>query len=305
MQTSGAGTAILQCRPREQAWAVQIGPCAAKDGRSRNCSSAGSPMLPQARHGRNQNELLIGMHMDSCMLATKTGIPNTSEIIHEAMKQIRRDDPRMLKPAFVRNQFSDALESVFNVTYERYKGYEKDAIDSLAESLLSGWSSSISRREALGMFRTAVTEAIKMEKSLSQSRSSRAGTSFEIIVQELLSIIGIPSERVTRGDKKAGLNRIDLVIPDRKTAVTSPDRAHFLSLKTSLRERWREVVEEQTQGQRTHLLTILQNEVLTDRVAQNIVEHGIFLYVPDRIKNDRFADEPRIRKLSDLPASIT
>jgi len=262
-------------------------------------------LLSQAWQNRNSDELLIGILVDGCMLAAKTGIPSTSEIILESMEQIRRDSPETLEPDFVKSRFSDALEKVFSVTYETYKRYEENAINSFAEeAFLSRWSSSVGREEALEMFRTAVTEAIKLEKSLSQSRSSRAGSSFETKVQKLLNIIGMPSERVTRGDKKSGLNRIDLVIPDRKTAVASPDKAHFLSLKTSLRERWREVVEEQTQGQRTHLLTILQNEVLSNRVAQSIVDHGIFLYVPDRVKDDRFADEPRIRRLSDLPANI-
>ena len=239
------------------------------------------------------------------MLAAKTGIPSTSEIIFESMGQIRRDSPEMLEPDFVRSRFSDALEKVFSVTYETYKRYEENAINSLAETFLSEWSSSLGREKTREMFRTAVTESIKMEKSLSQSRSSRAGSSFEAIVQELLHIIRIPSERVTRGDKRAGLNRIDLVIPDRETAVASPDRTHFLSLKTSLRDRWRRRLFLHNQGQMIHLLTILQNEVLSNRVAQNIVDHGIFLYVPDRVKDNRFADESRIRKLSDLPASIT
>ena len=262
-------------------------------------------LLSQAWQNHNPDELLIGILGERCMLGTKTDIPSTSEIIRESLGQIRRDSLEMLESDFVRNRFSDALEKVFSVTYETYKRYEEDAINSFAEeAFLAGWSGSVDREEALKMFRTAVREAIKLEKSLSQSRSSRAGSSFETIVQELLNIIGIPSERVTRGDRRAGLNRIDLVIPDRETAITSPDRAHFLSLKTSLRERWREVVEEQTQGQRTHLLTILQNEVLSNRVAQSIVDHGIFLYVPDRVKDDRFVDEPRIRRLSDLPANI-
>lgn len=252
------------------------------------------------------DELFIGMFVEGYTLAAKTSIPSTSEIILESMEQIRRDSPEMLEPDFVRSRFSDALEKVFSVTYETYKRHEKGAIDSFVEeALLSGWSSSIGREEALEMFRTAVTEAIKMEKSLSQSRSSRAGSSFETIVQELLNIIGIPNERVTRGDKRAGLNRVDLVMPDRETAITSPDKAHFLSLKTSLRDRWRRRLFLHNRGQVIHLLTILQNEVLSNRVAQNIVDHGIFLYVPDRVKDGRFAGEPRIRKLSDLPASMT
>lgn len=246
------------------------------------------------------------MLVEGWILAAKTDIPSTSEIILESIEQIHRDSPEMLKPDFVRSHFSDALEKVFSVTYETYKRYEENTINSFAEeTFLSKWSSSLGREEAHEMFRTAVTEAIRMEKSLSQSRSSRAGSSFEAIVQELLHIIGIPSERVTRGGKRAGLNRIDLVIPDRETAVASPDRTHFLSLKTSLRDRWRRRLFLHNQGQIIHLLTILQNEVLSNRVAQNIVDHGIFLYVPDRVKDDRFADESRIRKLSDLPASIT
>ena len=123
-------------------------------------------------------------------------------------------------------------------------------------------------------------------------------------MQELLALVGIPSEAVTRGDKKYNLDRIDLVIPDRQTAINNPDKAHFLSLKTSLRERWKQVIEEQQPGQRTHLITILQGETLSNNAAEEIVKHGIFLYLPDRVKEDRFPDEPRIRKLSDLPFAV-
>ena len=221
------------------------------------------------------------------------------------MGRIRKEAPDMLEPAFVRDHFSDALEAVFGAAYATYRKYEKREIDALMDrEFMSVWERGAGMDAARAAFRSALDEAIRLEKSLRQSRSSRAGSSFETIVQELFCIIGISSERVTRGDRRTGLSRIDLVIPDRETAVRAPDRAHFLSLKTSLRERWREVVEEQAQGQRTHLLTILQRERLSDAVAQKITGHGIFLYVPDRIKEDRFFDEPRVRRLSDLPASV-
>lgn len=212
----------------------------------------------------------------------------------------------MLEPTFVQDRFSDALEAVFAATYATYRRYEEREIDALIDGeFMSVWERGAGADAARAAFRNALYGAIRLEKSLRQSRSSRAGSSFETIVQELFLVIGIPSERVTRGDRRTGLSRIDLVVPDRETAVRAPDRAHFLSLKTSLRERWREVVEEQTQGQRTHLLTILQkDERLSDTVAQKITGHGIFLYVPDRVKDGRFAGEPRVRRLSDLPASV-
>ena len=236
---------------------------------------------------------------------TQTAIPKTDEIIIEAMNKIRKSNPRMLDPDYVRDNFSDAVETLFRVAYETYKGYEKEKINALAEeTFLAGWSKNIGRKQALAMFRMAVNEAIKMEKSHSQSRSSRAGKSFEVIVGKLLGIAGIHSEPVGRKDKKTKMSRIDLVIPDRKTAVETPDKAHFLSLKTSLRERWKQVSQEQRPGQRTHLVTLLQKEILPNETAQEIVNDGIFLYVPDRVKDDRFHDEPRIRRLSDLPASV-
>ena len=236
----------------------------------------------------------------------KTNIPKTAEIIRESMGRIRREDPTKLEPAFVRDRFSDALEAVFESTYGTYRRYEEREIDALIDGeFMSVWEGGAGTDAARAAFRRALYGAIQFEKSLRQSRSSRAGSSFETIVQELFRIIGIPSERVTKGDRRTGLSRIDLVIPDRETAVRAPDRAHFLSLKTSLRERWREVVEEQTHGQRTHLLTILQKgERLSDEVARRITRYGIFLYVPDHVKDDRFAGEPRVRRLSDLPASV-
>lgn len=236
---------------------------------------------------------------------SRTGIPDSGEIIDEAMGNLRRDSPGVLDAGFVRGRFSDAVEEVFRATYETYRRYEHEAVDSFAEdTFLSGWRDGMDRDAALAAFKEAVAGGIRLEKSLSQSRSSRAGKSFETIVKRLLAILGIPSEAVTRADKKSGLRRIDLVIPDRETAIRTPDKAHFLSLKTSLRERWREVVEEQTQGQRTRLLTILQNEIISNATAMKIVGNGIILYVPDRVKDDRFAGEPGIRRLSDLPQDI-
>lgn len=238
------------------------------------------------------------------MLAFDVDIPPGPQIIGEAMEKIRKSDPEMLEPEFVRTRFSDSVEKVFATTYDTYKEYEENRLDALANKIFLEERDNMTKGEGLEAFKRAVSKATSMEKSLSQSRVSRAGKSFETIVQELLAIVGIRSEHITQGNKKANLRRIDLVVPDKKTAIETPDKAHFLSLKTSLRERWREVVEEQTQGQRTHLLTLLQREILSNATAKKITDHGIILYVPDRVKDDRFSDEKRIRRLSDLPTVL-
>jgi len=75
-------------------------------------------------------------------------------------------------------------------------------------------------------------------------------------------------------------------------------------MMTSLKDRWKLVVEDQKQGQRTYLLTLLQREKLTKEVADKIVKAGILLYIPDQIKEEQFPNKQGINKLSDLPKSL-
>ena len=235
----------------------------------------------------------------------QTGIPTTKQIIHEACERIRCEDPTMLKPAFIRDNFSPIVERVFQYSYDIYLEYEDRVIERLTNGTLARIDNdTLTKAEIRPIIEGIAREAISVEKSLKQSRYARAGHSLEAIVQMLLKEIGIKSERITREDKKSGLRPIDLVVPDRKTAIESPDGAHFLSLKTSLKDRWKLVVEDQRQGQRTHLITLLQREKLTDQVAKKILDRGIFLYIPDSIKDDCFPDNPRVRRISALPSQI-
>ena len=211
----------------------------------------------------------------------------------------------MLEPKFIREKFSAVTELFFQYAYEIYLAYENTVIERLTKDALGRIDKDTLRKpEVAVLLKDIVRDAITTEKSLKQSRYARAGTTFEIIVQTLLKEIGIQSERVKKEDKKSGLRRIDLVIPDIKTAIESPDNAHFLSLKTSLKDRWKLVGEDQRQGQRTHLATLLQREKLTAGVAQKIMDRGIFIYIPDQVKDECFPNNPLVRKISDLPSRL-
>lgn len=211
----------------------------------------------------------------------------------------------MLKSDFITKNFSHIVKLVFDESYKIYLKYENKLIEKLTQDTLDKTKkNTFTKDEVKIILGNIVHESITLEKSLKQSRYARAGSTFEIIVKTLLDKIGIKSEHITKEDKKSGLRPIDLVIPDRKTAIEQPDKAHFLSLKTSLKDRWKLVVEDQTQGQRTHLITLLQKEKLTDEVAKKIIDRGIFLYIPDEIKVEFFPKNNRVRKLSDLPGKV-
>ena len=232
-------------------------------------------------------------------------IPTTKKIIAESYEKIKKDKPEMLESDFITKNFSQIVELVFDESYKIYLKYENRIIEKLTQSTLDKIDKdTLTKDEVKIILGKIVKESITLEKSLKQSRYARAGSTFETIVKGLLEKIGIQSEHITKEDKKSGLRPIDLVIPDRKTAIEQPDKAHFLSLKTSLKDRWKLVVEDQTQGQRTHLITLLQKEKLTDEVAKKIIDRGIFLYIPDKIKEECFPKNTRVRKLSVLPEKV-
>lgn len=233
------------------------------------------------------------------------GIPNTVQIVVEARELMEKERPGSLSVESIRNNFSDSVETLFEYTHTVFQEYKKRALDREAHTVLDNTDKEkFTRDEVIAMISGIRDKSTSAGMSMGQSLISRTGNTLEVIVQSLLRDLGISVEVVTDKDKKSGLRRIDLVIPDKVTATRSPDKAHFLALKTSLRERWAQVVEQQRPGQRTHLLTLLQKETISNETATKITDSGIFLYVPDRVKDDRFADNVRIRRLSDLPSSV-
>ena len=239
------------------------------------------------------------------MAKTKLDIPGTNEIILEAVRKIEAKDPEKLQASYIEKNFSELCEIIFDEAYRIYQQHERNILDDLSDSLLKKfYRKNFSEADFKKMISEVVFESTSIEKSLKQSRASRAGKSFELIVMKLLDEIGIPNEHITTEDKKSGLRPIDIVVPDTKTAIHDPFKAHFLSLKTSLKDRWKLVVEDQNQGQRTYLLTLLQREKLTKEVADKIVNAGILLFIPDKIKQEQFPNKQGINKLSDIPKNL-
>ncbi|MDA7960503.1 MAG: hypothetical protein MPI82_06590 [Nitrosopumilus sp.] len=237
-------------------------------------------------------------------MGISSGLPSNREIIDEAMEALRQTEPEILEGDTIEGEFSRVVMTVFDKAYETYKRHERELREGIPRQVLEREAGeTFSREDVVRICGQVVDRMVEAEMSFKQSRSSRAGKSFEIIIRDLLAMIGIPSESVTAQYKRQ-MSMIDLVVPDIRTALEEPDRAFFLSLKTSLRERWKQVVTEQNAGQRTYLLTLLQRETLSNDNAESITRSGIVLCVPDRAKEDRFPDNPRIRGLSVIPSIL-
>jgi hypothetical protein len=141
-----------------------------------------------------------------------------------------------------------------------------------------------------------------MEFRAGQKRKARGGGTFQIAIEYLLREIKIPCEKPT-GKYAKILKRIDLIVPDQKTAIERPDQAYFISAKRTLRERWKQTIPERKPSWRVFLITI--DEELSIEKADEINSLGMILYIQDELKSKPFLkDKFWIRSLSDLPKDI-
>lgn len=224
------------------------------------------------------------------MLGPKDLIPLNESIVDESLEKISSK----MKPDYIEKNFYEVIDEAMKVGYKIYLSHEEAAKKQIIESI----KKSKAKDDDL-----IWDTAIRFEKSASQMRKARAGSAFELYVQKILAKMGIPSEKST-GVHREELNRTDLVVPNRKIASKQPDRAKFLSIKTTLAERWKQVVPEQNRGWAIYLLTLDEN--ISPSKAKDIDKSGIVLFVRDELKENKgLKNLNGIRKLSELPEHLS
>ncbi len=126
-------------------------------------------------------------------------------------------------------------------------------------------------------------------QSNTQSRRSRAGETFEQIIYTLYETFGYPYDSQKKIGRKIftdkGLGKkVDSVLPSIQAFETRRDKAIVGTMKTTLRERWQEVVEEleRTKIPKIHLLTA-DEDIAKNKVLE-MGKHNIVLVVYDRVK---------------------
>jgi len=123
-------------------------------------------------------------------------------------------------------------------------------------------------------------------KRAKQARVSRAGGSFEIHMMSALKSGGIPhaAQNIFDGSKP------DFVLPSGyiyRDPVLRRDLALVLTLKTTLRERWKQVVSESTNCP-IYLATL--DESVPSRTLDKLKAKDITLVVPEKFKTSEFSE---------------
>lgn len=128
--------------------------------------------------------------------------------------------------------------------------------------------------------------------SNTQSRRSRAGKEFEQIIYSLYDYFEFSYESQASIGKtsfsKLGLGKVvDSIIPNTDAFGKARIRTIVGSMKTTLRERWQEVVEEIQRSSLPNIYLLTVDNDISDKKIAQMSEHNIILVVLDSVKRSK------------------
>jgi len=133
--------------------------------------------------------------------------------------------------------------------------------------------------------------------STTNSRRSRSGKTFEIIIEFVLKNIfeyPVVSQALVGKSRwqKNNLKKVDFLLPNLATYRKNRTATILISTKTSLKERWEQIVSELVVSNVPQIYLCTIDENLTIGMIDSIGEHNITLVVPKKQKEKfkRFAN---------------
>ncbi len=247
-------------------------------------------------------------------------IPRGIQLAEEARQHVFRQlwgDTSPSQDDILRNVDTLFCESM-DVEYALYLRYEEECALKAVELALSEYAklhypttfhlveSALSALEtpaasSLEKLR-AVAEHLRLfyrlfEQSLAQGRMSRAGGSAQLHLEYLLKQLGYADEFETQ---QVLNGKVDFVFPSKQAWELDRQRCIVVSVKRSLRERYKQVFEELgITGGLTVYLVITQTldeakKDLTEQKIDNIRKQNVYLVVRDVVKSDLFPAKKRV-----------
>lgn len=145
----------------------------------------------------------------------------------------------------------------------------------------------------------------QISKSTTQSRRSRAGDGFEKLIESMLETLEYSYEdQSSLGQQFFEENdltkRIDAILPSGDAYHAQRSKCGILSMKTTLRERWQQVVEELNRTNIPHVFLLTLDEEISDNKAETMARYNITLTVPAEIKNNDLEEQGNVIDFEEL-----
>lgn len=131
----------------------------------------------------------------------------------------------------------------------------------------------------------------ELSLSNTNSRRSRSGSVFQNIIYRVYNELGYSYDSQKKVGNEifasAGLGKIvDSVLPGVKEYTKKRNKSIIGTMKTSLRERWQEVIEEIQRTTIPQIFLLTVDDKITKNKAEQMGRYNVTLVVPERIKND-------------------
>jgi hypothetical protein len=194
--------------------------------------------------------------------AVFTAFPS-GEIFSEATRRILRTCRRK----FSELTADEALMHAIETEYQLFQSVERV----------------VSQNAVAGRLFKNIDEFIQTALSILNRRKARAGRSFENHVENLLTEAGIPHRmRPALGTD----GRPDIVIPSEEAYLDPSwpeDKLFVIGLKTTCKDRWRQVLNEGRRVKAKHILTLQQG--ITGNQLKEMQDAGVSVVVPKPLHN--------------------
>ena len=213
-------------------------------------------------------------------------LPHQSAILEEATENI------VSKYSHDKEQIKDNFDSmIFETEKEAYNVYLKHE-QQYGERVFNAFFEYLQENKEINAINEAGSvlgsyfySLDRFFLSLKQSRTVRAGKTFEGITRNLFKILDYPFEEQVTID---GGNTPDFLMPSAEHyEANAPDCIIFTSKRT-LRERWRQIVTEGTRGLGFYLATM--DEGISKAQLNEMQHNRIFVVVPEQIKTKKYSE---------------
>ena len=229
----------------------------------------------------------------------KKRLPSSQTIVDETFIKLGFI-PEKVSPEVVQKNFNQMLREVWIETLQVLENYEEKVYPLNVIDRLMAMKTGIIEESLKIAQREGYTPAVRflffslypyfreIFLSISQSRKTRGGRDFELQFGKLLELMNVPYQKLRRK------YRVDFMIPSDSLFERNPTAAATASAKRTLRERWKEVVEElHTMRSPNIFLVTADEDVTTDHVEGICLKYRIHLVVWDEVKSG-YLKEPLV-----------
>lgn len=233
---------------------------------------------------------MTGFGDDSLLAAqvfdrAKALLPSAREVFNVALAEAV---PNPNDRDFVQQNFSRLVHTVQVRAYEVYLEAEGKAVSTALQKSIEPLLPGQGAADVFAFLREHPFVLDRVYLSLTQSRRTRAGQTFELVVTTLFQTLGYPYT----AQPELGGSRPDYVLPSIEHYKTFATDCLLFTCKRTLRERWRQVITEGTTGQAFYLATI--DDRLSQPELARMQQSHVIVVVPADLKNEKYADRHNV-----------